>query len=111
MFHQSWHFLELPLRYESVGKVVVKGSGQTCAMSSKAVRFGADLDLPVGYLVRAVISWPAHLDDGTGLSLWIYGAIEGSGAGVIDVRISRHEFRTRRISQVGVCSEWRSAAR
>jgi len=87
--------IQLPMQYQTSGADAVKGNGQTISMNSKAVSFVGDHDLRAGLKVCLVISWPAHLPDGTALNLCMFGRIERSLSLEVDVGISRYEFRTR----------------
>jgi hypothetical protein len=80
----------------------VEGCGQTLALRSKAVRFISDQDLRVGLKVRVIISWPARLADGVCLALLVLGRIERSAFRVVEIAVSRHEFRTRRNPRLGL---------
>ena len=93
---RPWYPVELPLRYEFADRSSTQGSGQTLAISSGAVRFTGDQDMPIGRNVRLVVSWPAKLADGACLSLSIIGKIEKAAGCEIQVAIIRHEFRVRR---------------
>lgn len=88
--------IELPITYETVEGSLLQGAGRTLAISSGAVQFACDRNLPVGQVVRLSIQWPAKLCDGTGLSLWATGTIQRSASCEVNVAIVRHEFRTRR---------------
>jgi hypothetical protein len=82
--------------YESPADSTVNGCGRTLAMTTKTVRFASDKDFRVGVDIRLSILWPARLRDGTTLNLWMFGRVERSTLGEVEVAISRHEFRTRR---------------
>jgi hypothetical protein len=89
------YLIQLPMQYQTSGADAVKGNGQTISINSKAVSFAGDHDLRGGIEVCLVISWPAHLPDGTALNLFMFGSIERSLSLEVDVGISRYEFRTR----------------
>lgn len=93
---QPWYPIELPVRYASPADASVKGSGRTLAINSRAVQFASDQDLQEGLNVELVISWPARLSDGAGLTLSVTGTIRRSTLRKVEVSICRHEFRTRR---------------
>jgi hypothetical protein len=84
------------MRYESPARDALKGCGKTLAINRGTVRFASDQDLQVGLSVWLIISWPARLPDGTGLSLSVFGRIRESAGREVEVTVSRHEFRTRR---------------
>lgn len=90
--------IELPVVYDSQRGGVVKGRGRTLAMTARTVRFASDTKFRVGLPIRLSILWPVRLQDGTALNLWMFGRIEQSAFGEVEVAISRHEFRTRSLS-------------
>jgi len=92
----KWFAIELPISYEGAEGSLLQGNGRTLAMSSGAIQFACDRNLPVGHIVRLWIQWPATLCDGTSLSLWATGTIQRSASCEAEVAIMRHEFRTRR---------------
>ena len=91
-----WFAIELPICYEGAKGSLLQGNGRTLEMSSGAIRFACDRNLPVGHVVRLWIQWPAKLFDGTSLSLWATGTIQRSAGSEAEVAIGRHQFRTRR---------------
>ena len=91
-----WFAIELPISYEGPEGSLLQGNGLTLAMSSGAIQFACDRNLPVGHVFRLWIQWPATLCDGTGLSLWATGTIQRSECCEVEVAVKRHEFRTRR---------------
>jgi len=96
MFERStWYPIELPLQYRSLDCGVMEGSGRTLAINSRLVRFSSDQELRVGLNLGLLISWPAKLEDGTGLSLWVLGRIERSESQQVEIVVCRHQFRTR----------------
>jgi hypothetical protein len=90
-----WYPVKLPISYEISAPDTHHGSGWTLAISSGAVRFACDRDLPVGLAIRMAIKWPAKLGDGTSLSLSAIGKIQRSAVCEVEVVMIRHEFRTR----------------
>ena len=92
----QWFPIELPISYEGVEGSLFQGNGRTLAMSTSAIQFAADRNLPMGHVVRLWIQWPAALCDGTSLSLWATGTIQQSANCEVEVAIMRHEFRIRR---------------
>jgi len=92
----KWLAIEPPISYEGAEGSLLRGNGGTLAMSSSAIQFARDRNLPVGHGVHLCIQWPAALCDGTGLSLWATGTIRRSASCEVEVAIMRHEFRTRR---------------
>ena len=47
------------------------------------------------------IARPRSLPDGVGLSLAMFGKIIRGEAGVVEMAVVRHEFRTRRAMEIG----------
>ena len=90
-----WYPIDLPIYYTGGAEDSIQGCGKTVEISSGAVRFAGDQDLPVGFKVRLAISWPVSLADGTSLSLSIIGRIEEAASREFRAAIIRHEFRTR----------------
>ena len=72
------------------------GQGQILALSSQIVRFSTDQNLRVGQRIRMELAWPAPLEDGTDLNLWMFGAVVRSARVEVEVRITAYEFHTRR---------------
>jgi hypothetical protein len=91
----TWYPIDLPVWFESRPRCGLKGCGKALAINSSTVRFASDQDLHLGLRVWLTIPWPAQLPDGTRLSLSIFGRIERSAFGEVEVAVSRHEFRTR----------------
>jgi hypothetical protein len=91
----KWFAIELPISYEGAEGSLLRGNGRTLAMSSSAIQFACDRNLPLGHGVRLCIQWPAALCDSTGLSLWATGTIRRSASCEVEVAIMRHEFRIR----------------
>ena len=91
-----WYPVELPISYEGAERGSLQGDGRTLAISSGAIRFACERDLPIGLVIRLAIQWPAKLGDGTSLSLSAIGKIQRSALCEVEVAIVRHEFRTRR---------------
>jgi len=42
------------------------------------------------------LAWPAPLDDGTNLNLWMYGTVVRAARVAVEVRITAYEFHTQR---------------
>ncbi len=95
----KWFAIELPISYEGVEGSLLKGNGRTLAISSGSIQFTCYRNLPAGHVIRLWIQWPATLCDGTSLSLWATGTIQGSENCEVEVAIKRHEFRTRRAGE------------
>jgi hypothetical protein len=85
--------IELPIAYGSQLNSEIKGRGRTLAMTARSVRFASDQDLCVGLKVWLSILWPIRLRNGDALKLSMFGCIERSALGEVDVAVSQHEFR------------------
>ena len=88
--------IELPITYEGPEGSLLQGNGVTLALSSGAIQFACDRNLPLGHVFRVWIQWPATLCDGTSLSLCATGTIHRSDRCEVEFAVRRHEFRTRR---------------
>ena len=73
-----------------------KGNGRLVDMSSKAVAFTAERNLPAGAYVQIVIPWPACLDDRIPIKVTVLGRVMGKRGEVVVVSIGDYEFQTRR---------------
>ena len=87
--------IHLPVAYETDLRDRA-GQGQILALSSQIVRFSTDQNLRVGQRIRMELAWPAPLEDGTDLNLWMFGAVVRSARVEVEVRITAYEFHTRR---------------
>ena len=87
--------IELPIRYELINGAGATGSGTTTRMGSRGVVFISDQHLPVNGKLRLTLPWPALLPNGIELNLWIVGTVVREDFRLIEVEISRYEFRTR----------------
>ena len=65
----QWFAIKLPISYEGPEGSLLQGNGVTLALSSGAIQFACDRNLPLGHVFRVWIQWPATLYDGTSLSL------------------------------------------
>ncbi|HLK48351.1 MAG TPA: hypothetical protein VKT49_09465 [Bryobacteraceae bacterium] len=89
--------LEMPVQYTLEN--AVGGRGRTLEMNGEIVRFECDRTLPLGRNIQLVLSWPAILQCGAGLNLWIFGETTGVLCRDIEVAVARYEFRTRRVGK------------
>ena len=87
--------IEFPIRYEVINGAGQTGSGTTTRMSSHRLVFISDQRLPVKGKLQLTVPWPALLPDGIELNLWIVGTVVREDFRLIEVEISRYEFRTR----------------
>ena len=92
----QWFAIKLPISYEGPEGSLLQGNGVTLALSSGAIQFACDRNLPLGHVFRVWIQWPATLCDGTSLSLCATGTIHRSEHCEVEFAVRRHEFRTRR---------------
>ena len=84
--------IRLPVAYETDSRNRA-GQGRTLALSGRIVRFSTDQNLRVGQKIRMELMWPAPLDDGTNLNLWMFGTVVRSARVEVEVRITAYEFR------------------
>lgn len=89
--------LTIDLEYRSVGPggIVKAGRGRTVKISSTSVQFECADFLPVPSKVEISIIWPARLENGVSLKLWIVGRTVPAPESSTAVEIQRYEFRTR----------------
>jgi hypothetical protein len=87
--------IHLPVAYETESRDRA-GQGRTLALSSRIVRFSTDQHLRVGQRIRMELAWPAPLDDGTNLDLWMFGTVVSRAGVEVEVRITAYEIHTRR---------------
>ncbi|MBZ5575807.1 MAG: PilZ domain-containing protein [Acidobacteriia bacterium] len=92
---------DLEYRLFDRGKPAMVGHGQTVNLSSHGVLFEAEEALLPGKPVELWIAWPVKLDEKVRLRLWAFGRIVRIQASCVAVRISRYEFRTRRLETAG----------
>ncbi len=88
--------IDLEYRLVGLGGTVKTGRGRTVRLSSACVQFECADYLPEQSKVQISIVWPARLDNGVGLKLWVVGRTVPSQDRSIVVEIQRYEFRTRR---------------
>jgi len=84
--------LALPVRYTGSGCF---GYGTTSEMSSAVVCFRAPETDTVPRLVDLLIDWPATMEDGALLCLWMRGMVFEQTGEIRRFVIYRWEFRTR----------------
>ena len=87
--------IDLEYRLVGLGGTVKTGRGRTVRLSSGCVQFECADYLPEQSKVQISIVWPARLDNGVGLKLWVVGRTVPSPDRSIVVEIQRYEFRTR----------------
>jgi hypothetical protein len=86
--------IETSLNYKLVGAETLSrvGRGRTIEISSKAITFACDGDLPEGAAVELYIEWPSGLAQ---ISLVACGRLTCGDRAATTVEIARYEFRTR----------------
>jgi len=86
--------IDLEYRLLARGGAVKNGRGRTVRLSSTRLQFECADRLPEQSTVEISIVWPARLDNGVCLKLWVLGHTVRSWDHVIVVQIQRYEFRT-----------------
>jgi len=83
------------------GKIIRTGSGRTVDLSSRGVRILADINLPAGSKIELCIAWPALLEDGVALNLFVSGQVVRSGGSRSEnyaaIAFQRYLFRIRAV--------------
>jgi hypothetical protein len=69
------------------------GRGRTIDISSKAITFMAESDLPIGAAVKLYIEWP---NDSVQIRLVACGRLTCGDRAAAILEIARYEFRTKR---------------
>jgi len=94
----SRYGVELDLHYKLLWRQRVRdeGTGKTCDLSTGGIFFRADRSLPKGWPVELAIDWPMRLDGICPLQLRVMGKIVRSSETGTAVKITHHEFCTRR---------------
>ena len=90
--------MRLPIRYELVNRPGVRGGGTTVRIGSHVVFFISDQHRGIHEKLRLTLEWPASLPDGTSINLWIFGTVVQEDSLLVEVAITRYEFRTRKKS-------------
>lgn len=87
--------IDLEYRLVGLGGVVKTGRGRTVRFSSACLQFECADYLPAQSKVEVSMVWPARLENGVGLKLWVWGRTISSQDQTIVVEIQRYQFRTR----------------
>ena len=105
--------IELGARYTIVGRQEIEVTGRTVNISSHGVLMTSTPELPPGTLIGVVIEWPILLGSVHPLALHIHGTVVRSDHGLIAVRFSIYELRTRAKPphQVQGLPKWRVRSR
>lgn len=89
--------MELGLRYKLASGQ--SGMGEVVNMSTGGLLFRGGIQLPVGELIEADLTWPFPLDSGQSLELRVHGMVVRSDLGGTAISISKHQFRA--VAQTG----------
>ena len=87
--------IELGTRYAVHAEQEIQGEGLTVNISSRGVLIRAAHNLPPKMPISVMMEWPVPNDDAGRLSLHIYGTVMRSENGLVAVRFSIYELRTR----------------
>jgi hypothetical protein len=85
----------LVARYAVPGGLEIKGTGRTVNISSHGVLITSAHNLSPGTSISVKIEWPVSLGNTRTLALHIRGKVVRSGPGLVAVRFSKYEFRTK----------------
>lgn len=86
----------LPLRYAVPAKLrQLSGTGTSLLIGSRELYFTANVALETGMEIEVSVAWPAGLEDGVKLKLFLSGRILGTKGRWTQVRVDHHDFRTR----------------
>ena len=87
--------VSLPVRYQSLGKPRVAGTGLTVALGRHTAIFVAQHPLPAGSQVELFIDWPAKLMERTPLQIYMMGTIYGSEGRSTLVAVKSYVFKIK----------------
>ena len=87
--------VSLPVRYQSLGKPRVAGTGLTVAIGRRVAIFVAQHPLVAGSQVELFIDWPAKLMETTPLQLYMRGTVYGSEDRRILVAVKNYVFKIK----------------
>jgi hypothetical protein len=91
--------IELGVHYTVDGLNNISGSGKTVNISSNGVLLESAHGVRPNSSIEVVIEWPVPVGNVSALALHIGGKVVRSHPGLIAVRFSTHELRTRPKSQ------------
>jgi hypothetical protein len=89
------HPVSLPVRYQSLGKPRVAGTGLTVALGRHTAIFVAQHPLPAGSRVELFIDWPAKLMERTPLQIYMMGTVYGSEGRSTLVAVKSYVFKIK----------------
>ena len=87
--------IELGARYAVPGRLEIEGTSRTVNISSHGVLITSPHDLSPGTRIRVMIEWPISLSNICPLALHIRGRVVRSDCGLVAVRFSTYELRTK----------------
>ena len=94
--------LALQLKYKIMKNYLVTatGTGSTVNMSSGGVAFTANEIFKIGAQLELAVSWPVLLNGDCPMKVLIEGRVVRSDDQLTVIRVSRHEFRTQKRSEL-----------
>jgi hypothetical protein len=87
--------IALVARYAVDGRLEIEGAGRTMNISSHGVLITSVHNLSPGTSISVMMEWPISLSNTCPLALFIHGTVVRSGRGLVAVRFSTYEFRTK----------------
>jgi hypothetical protein len=87
--------IELVARYAVPGRLEIEATGRTVNISSHGVLMTYTSSVSPGTPISVMMEWPIFLSNACPLALHIRGTVVRSDRGLIAVRFSTHEFRTK----------------
>jgi hypothetical protein len=87
--------VSLPVRYQSLEKPRVAGTGLTVAIGRRLAIFVAQSPLVAGSQVELFIDWPAKLMGRTPLQVYMRGTVCGSEGRSTVVAVERYVFKIK----------------
>jgi hypothetical protein len=87
--------VSLPVRYQSLGKPRVAGTGLTVAIGRRVAIFVAQHPLVAGSQVELFIDWPAKLMERTPLQVYVRGTVRGSEGVCTLVAVKSYVFKIK----------------
>lgn len=87
--------VSLPVRYQSLGKPRVAGTGLTVAIGRRLAVFVAQHPLVAGSQVELFIDWPSKLMGKTPLQVYVRGTVCGSEGRSTHVAVKSYLFKIK----------------
>ena len=91
--------LDLPVRYQTLGRSASAGKGWVVNMSSGGLLVAYQQEVPVGSRMELNIEWPSMLDGRIPLQLVTLGRVVRCETSTFAVALARPQFRT--VSRAG----------